>query len=81
MRAVALARMGEWDKAHSIVQKIDNNPISCWLHGVLHKIEGDVVNARYWYARCNHEFEDFSDNEVELSAIHDFLAEEPTSRS
>ena len=80
-RAVLLAQNGAWDEAHSLVQLMDDNAIACWLHGVLHKIEGDHVNARYWYARCNHEFEDFSDNEIELLAIHDLLAEESTSRS
>lgn len=73
--ALKFAQEGAWKDAHAIVQGLGNDPIACWLHGVLHKIEGDFGNARYWYARCDQEFEDFSDSAVELAAISRALAD------
>lgn len=50
--AVDHALAGEWDEAHGIVQADEADPTACWIHAVLHKIEGDPGNARYWYARA-----------------------------
>jgi hypothetical protein len=50
--AVDMALAGEWDEAHGIVQADEADPMACWIHAVLHKIEGDAGNARYWYARA-----------------------------
>ncbi|HJS38624.1 MAG TPA: hypothetical protein VJ789_10915 [Burkholderiales bacterium] len=47
-----LAEQGDWHGAHDIVQRDESDPLSCWLHAVLHRQEGDLTNARYWYARC-----------------------------
>lgn len=68
-RAVDLALTGDWKGAHVIVQADETEPMSCWLHACLHKIEGDESNARYWYAKANRRFEDFADAEAELAAI------------
>lgn len=40
----------DWDSAHALVQ--DNSPDSCWVHAYLHRKEGDLANARYWYNRA-----------------------------
>jgi len=42
---------GNWEKAHSIVQEIDN-PDGSWVHAYLHRKEGDLSNAGYWYSRA-----------------------------
>jgi hypothetical protein len=42
---------GNWDKAHIIVQDIDNDD-GAWIHAYLHRKEGDESNARYWYNRA-----------------------------
>jgi hypothetical protein len=71
--AVALALAGEWDPAHRIVQEF-NDPTACWIHAVLHKIEGDSWNSRYWYGRTHHhDYEDYPDARVELFAIAEHL--------
>ncbi len=70
-RAVDLALAGKWDDAHVIAQSDERDPVSCWLHACLHKIEGDAENARYWYARCDRRFEDFADARAELAAIRE----------
>jgi hypothetical protein len=48
-RAVALLAQGDWRAAHRIVQDDEESPLSCWAHGIVHLMEGDVPNARYWY--------------------------------
>jgi len=51
-RAIDLAVAGSWDEAHGIVQRDEADPTAAWIHAVLHKIEGDPGNARYWYRRA-----------------------------
>ena len=31
---------------------LSKDELACWLHAVLHRQEGDLPNAQYWYARC-----------------------------
>jgi hypothetical protein len=70
IRAVDLAIAGEWDAAHAIVQEDEADLGYCWVHAVLHKIEGDAANARYWYHRSGGQsYEAYADPEAELAAI------------
>ena len=43
---------GDWDAAHRIAQDIDT-PAGAWIHAYLHRKEGDLGNADYWYRRAN----------------------------
>jgi hypothetical protein len=43
---------GEWEAAHTIAQDIDN-PTGAWIHAYLHRKEGDLGNAAYWYRHAN----------------------------
>ena len=47
--AVALLEKGDWQAAHKIVQEDEASALSCWAHGIVHVLEGDLPNARYWY--------------------------------
>jgi hypothetical protein len=67
--AIDAARAGDWQRAHNIVQQYEDDPLACWIHAVLHKIEGDAGNSRYWYSRTAHAYGDFADVERELVAI------------
>ena len=69
IRAVDLALGGDWDGAHAIVQRHEDDATACWLHAVLHKIEGDAGNSRYWYARSGQSYEAFADPKAELAAL------------
>jgi hypothetical protein len=40
-----------WERAHSIVMNEDGKE-SAWVHAYLHRVEGDLDNARYWYRRA-----------------------------
>jgi len=42
---------GDWDQAHRIAQDVDTND-GAWVHAYLHRREGDLGNARYWYQRA-----------------------------
>jgi hypothetical protein len=68
IKAVNLALNGEWQQAHIIAQE-SNDAMACWIHAVLHKIEGDESNSRYWYARSDADYEDYPDANTELKAI------------
>ena len=42
---------GDWDRAHQNAQAQDDN-IGALVHAYLHRKEGDLANAGYWYARA-----------------------------
>lgn len=67
--ACDLALKGDWDGAHAITQRDEADRISCWIHAVLHKIEGDHANSRYWYTRAGQDFTAFANPTDELRAI------------
>jgi hypothetical protein len=54
-RAVELLEAGAWQQAHDIVQE-DKSVLAAWLHGIVHTLEGDLDNARYWYRKADRVF-------------------------
>ena len=44
----------DWDMAHNIAQDICSESAS-WIHAYLHRAEGDIWNANYWYRRAEKE--------------------------
>ncbi len=64
----------EWHGAHELAQQYQD-PLACWLHAVLHKIEGDKWNSEYWYAKtADQHYEQYADAAEELRAIASRLA-------
>ncbi len=51
LKALWYDAKGEWDNAHKIIQDIDDDKAS-WIHAYLHRKEGDIGNADYWYRRA-----------------------------
>ena len=45
------AAKGNWDQAHKIVQD-ESTADSAWVHAYLHRVEGDLGNAGYWYRQA-----------------------------
>lgn len=41
----------KWESAHEIAQSKEGNPAYDRVHALLHRIEGDQFNAKYWYNR------------------------------
>jgi hypothetical protein len=74
IRAVDLAISGDWHGAHKMVQEHEDDATARWIHAVLHKIEGDEGNSRYWYQRTVQAYEAYADPRVELEAIKASLA-------
>ncbi len=46
---------GEWATAHELVQDCPG-PEAAWVHGYLHRKEGDRSNAAYWYRLAERPF-------------------------
>jgi hypothetical protein len=61
-------RKGDWQGAHVLVQK-DESALGCWAHGIVHAMEGDVDNARYWYRRARRAWPERYDAPAELAAL------------
>lgn len=45
-------RRGDWTRAHEIAQDIESAE-AAWVHAYLHRREGDLSNAAYWYRRAS----------------------------
>jgi len=73
IQAIADALAGDWDKAHKAVQNIENET-AYWIHAVLHKIEGDENNSRYWYSRAGKMEHVGMDSTAELQLIRQGLS-------
>ena len=67
--AVAHLERGDWQAAHEIIQKAEESPLSCWAHGIVHLMEGDVPNARYWYRQAKRAFPDTRAIAQEITAL------------
>jgi hypothetical protein len=51
LKAMWYDRKGDWMAAHELVQD-EGTEESAWVHAYLHRKEGDLQNAGYWYRRC-----------------------------
>jgi hypothetical protein len=51
-KALWFIKKGDWHAAHEIAQDMET-PIGSWLHALLHLIEGDLGNARYWFIEAD----------------------------
>jgi len=51
LRALWEDAKGNWNAAHAVAQDIDTKAGS-WIHAYLHRKEGDLGNAGYWYRRA-----------------------------
>jgi hypothetical protein len=73
-RAVTLLEGGDWQAAHEIVQKDEDSRLSCWAHGIVHLMEGDRSNARYWYRQAKRPFPREPLAAKEIDALKEELA-------
>ena len=72
--AVAHLERGDWKAAHEIVQKDEESPLFCWAHGIVHLMEGDLSNARYWYGEAKRPFPQRPSVPEEIAALRAALA-------
>jgi hypothetical protein len=45
---------GDWNSAHDLINDLDDKKCA-WIHAYLHRKEGDIGNAGYWYRRAGKE--------------------------
>lgn len=56
---------GDWKQAHDLIDQLED-AVSAHIHAYLHRVEGDLWNARYWYNRAKQpEFKGSLDEEWE----------------
>lgn len=53
-QALWLVKAGRWDDSHDLCQDVPD-PVGAWIHAYLHREEGDLGNASYWYHRAGKE--------------------------
>ncbi len=71
-QAIDFAMSDSWGASHKIVQDLHSIE-AYWIHAVLHKIEGDEFNSRYWYEKAQQSYEAYSDPKQELAFIQNNL--------
>jgi hypothetical protein len=75
--AVDLALGEDWQAAHEVAQRHEHDPLACWLHAVVHRMEGDLGNANYWYRRCGRSLREHVTTREELREIRAALEGAP----
>ena len=70
-KALDLASDGAWHEAHELVQPYSDQN-SCLIHAYLHRVEGDLSNAGYWYRRADSTMPDNSLDE-ELQRLYQLI--------
>lgn len=51
IEALEAEQAGDWSRAHELVQNMVTAE-AAWVHAYLHRVEGDEMNAAYWYNRA-----------------------------
>lgn len=75
LKALDLAREGHWDESHQLIQD-NSDSLSCLIHAYLHREEGDLGNAGYWYRRAGSEMPDNSLSQ-ELERLYQIARQSP----
>lgn len=52
IRSLLFLAAGEMDQAHRLVQELPTSAAS-YIHGMVHRIDDDFDNARYWFRRAS----------------------------
>lgn len=66
--AIGRLEQGDWEAAHQIVQD-DPSDLGSWAHGIVHLMEGDQWNARYWYRKAGRRLPAKADVSAEIAAL------------
>jgi hypothetical protein len=74
LRSLQLDKDGDWDRAHSIAQSLSSQNGSR-VHAYLHRKEGDLSNASYWYSRAGISVPDSSLDQEWQDLFDEFSAE------
>jgi len=64
---------GDWHQAHAQVDQLDDRS-SAWVHAYLHRKEGDIWNADYWYRQAGKSRPDLTLNQEWEQLVLHFLS-------
>ena len=70
-KALDLIKEGKLEESHKLVQSYSEE-LSCLIHAYIHRAEGDLSNATYWYRRAGVDQPNCS-LEEELAELFRFL--------
>ncbi len=70
--AIERLLVNDWRAAHALVQDLDD-PIAWRLHGLVHRVEGDLGNSRYWYEKAGVTLDQSRSVEEEISELSSYL--------
>jgi hypothetical protein len=73
-RAIERLLENDWRAAHAIVQDLDD-PIAWRIHGLVHRLEGDLANSRYWYSKAGLTLDRTRSVEDEINDLRDTLGQ------
>ena len=73
LEAVDLALGGDWQGAHLLAQDHEGERLANRIHAVVHRMEGDLANAGYWYGQCGRRAVEPLATDAELRQIRDEL--------
>ena len=71
-KAIERLLANDWRAAHRLVQDLDD-PVAWRIHGLVHRVEGDLANSRYWYGKAGVTLDDARSVEDEISQLRDYL--------
>jgi len=77
LRALDLLESGDWNGAHVFAQA-DPSDLGSWCHGIVHMLEPDESNSRYWYRRAGRTFPGMSAGKTEIQALRAILQRSTT---
>jgi hypothetical protein len=72
LQALWYDAQGEWDKAHSLIDNLTGNKAAA-VHAYLHRVEGDNVNANYWYSRAGRKMPNLRLKEEWILLVKEFM--------
>lgn len=73
LKALWYDAKGNWDMAHNLIQDVEDNDAS-WVHAYLHRKEGDIGNAGYWYRRAGKKTPDVSLEKEWENIVEDLIS-------
>jgi len=75
VRALWLTGKGDWEAAHGLVGDLETRAAAL-IHAHLHRQEGDLENARYWYQRADRAPAEVSVEEEWNALVVELVADE-----
>jgi hypothetical protein len=74
LQALWWVAKGDWDRAHALVQA-DEGRAAARVHAYLHRVEGDIGNAHYWYGQAGEDAEKGPPQEEWERLVSGFLSD------